>query len=81
MKKVKYKSGDNLNFEYFIVATKEKITLEENSLAFSFDRGNNESEIVKIDGIIGNYDFILAEMDKQEKFIRHIPCTKDEIEE
>ena len=80
MQKIKYNLGDNINYDYFIVATKKEIQLNENSLAFRIDKENHTSQIVELNGITGNYDFILEQKDKQGIFIKHIPCLNDEIE-
>lgn len=81
MKKIKYNLSDNEKFRYFIVSHKIEIELDENSVSFKIDKTKDKSTITSGTGIESNYDLIIFEMDKNDNFIRQIPCMYDEIEE
>ena len=80
-RKVKYKDGNNIKFNYYIIAEKEEITLNENSLAHQINTTSDKSFKIQFNGITGNADLLLIMKTKDDIFKAHIFCNYDDIEE
>lgn len=77
--KVRFFCGDNDKYDYYILAEKKEIEIDENSLAYKFIN-EQKTTIIYHNGIIGNFDFLL---EKKTKKGEHKGCelaSKEEIE-
>ncbi len=64
-KKVKFALGDNDKYDYYILAEKKEIEIDENSLAYKVTN-ENKTTVIYHNGIIGNFDFLLEKKIKEE---------------
>ncbi len=82
--KVFYNSGNNIDFDYFIVGEKNQKTLDEKSLVTKL---TEETEIevldIEIDGkrYTSNQDYLIKEVEiATQKVKRYFTCNKTEIQ-
>lgn len=82
--KVFYNSGNNVDFNYFIVGEKNQKTLDEKSLVTKL---TTETEIeildIEIDGkrYTSNQDYLLKEVEVEtQKVKRYFTCNKNDIQ-
>ncbi len=78
--KVIYKKGDNQNYDYYIIAEKSEIILDEKSLAYKIDPTSKKATYFNIDFAQGNFDYLIEEKTKYGDFTKYIPCENSEIE-
>lgn len=79
-KKVFYNKGDNNNFDYYIIAEKKDVEINQNSLAFKMDNSQTTAKIISEINYSGNFDYIICEVNKNSKEEKRIPCLYGEIQ-
>ncbi len=82
IKKVFYKEGDNQKFNFYLVAKKEEVKIDKNTLAYNFSNKSDKSLSIQFNGVpIGNADIMLR-METKEGFVKsHIFCSYSDIDE
>ncbi|RZL43975.1 MAG: hypothetical protein EOP00_21945 [Pedobacter sp.] len=76
---VKYNLGDNEQFDYFIAARKEDVIINKDSIAYKIDPSSENTQLISVPGIYGNFDFLLIRRDKQGNFKGYISSYKEDI--
>jgi hypothetical protein len=82
--KIFYNSGNNIDFNYYIVGEKNQKTLDEKSIVTKL---TNETEIevldIEIDGkrYTSNQDYLIKEVEiETQKVKRYFTCNKNDIQ-
>ncbi len=79
MKKVYLHEGNNFDYSYYIVTEKKEVIIDKNSLSF-LDNTNNKVEIIDENGRLGNFDYVICQINNESKEKKFIFCLADEIQ-
>ena len=81
-RQVLYKDGNDKKFNFYLLAEKEEITIDKNSLAFKIDPTSDKYFAIQFNGFsTGNADIVLSMQTKDGIFKGYIFCDYDDIEE
>lgn len=79
-RKVIYKDGNNDKFNYFLLAEKNEISIDKNSLSYKVDQSSDKTLIIEYSTAAGNFDLMLAQTSKQGDFKGYILCDNSDID-
>ncbi|MBS0647346.1 MAG: hypothetical protein JSR97_12275 [Verrucomicrobia bacterium] len=78
-RQVIYKDGNNDKFDYFLLAEKKEISINQNSLAYKVDPSVDKTFIIEHNTATGNFDLMLVQVTKQGDFRGYILCDYPDI--
>lgn len=78
--KIRYNEGNNDKFNFYILAEKKEVNVDQNSLAFKVDNTNAKSLQIEHNGITGNFDLLLRMETKDGIFKGYILCDYDDVQ-